>query len=61
MSADKRRLKTRPLCEAQPRLHRYTIGARRLPDLRKLRAALAGRAIHCTIERVGLQVDRHLR
>jgi hypothetical protein len=30
----------------QPRFHRYAIGARKLPDLRALRAAYAGRAIH---------------
>ncbi len=36
--------------DTQPRFHRYAIGARKLPDLRALRAAFAGRAIHSTPE-----------
>lgn len=36
--------------EQQPKFHRYAIGARKLPDLRALRAAFAGRAIHSTLE-----------
>ncbi len=36
--------------DTQPRFHRYAIGARKLPDLRTLRAAFAGRAIHSTPE-----------
>jgi hypothetical protein len=34
----------------QPRYHRYAIGARKLPDLRALRASYAGRAIHSSVE-----------
>jgi hypothetical protein len=34
----------------QPRFHRYAIGTRKLPDLRALRAAYAGRAIHSSPE-----------
>jgi hypothetical protein len=34
--------------EQQPKFRRYAIGARRLPELRELRAAYAGRAIHST-------------
>ena len=36
--------------EQQPRFHRYAIGARKLPDLRALRAAYVGRAIHSSPE-----------
>jgi hypothetical protein len=36
--------------EQQPRFHRYAIGARKLADLRALRAAYVGRAIHSTVE-----------
>jgi hypothetical protein len=36
--------------EQQPKFRRYAIGARRLPELRELRAAYAGRAIHSTLE-----------
>ena len=42
--------------EEQPRFHRYAIGARKLPDLRNLRAAFLGRAIHSTLEAWGAQV-----
>ena len=34
----------------QPRYQRYAIGARKLPDLRGLRAAYLGRAIHSSLE-----------
>lgn len=43
--------------EQQERFHRYAIGARKLPDLRALRAAFAGRAIHSTVEKWSAQVD----
>lgn len=36
--------------EQQPKFHRYLIGARKLPDLRALRAAYTGRAIHSSVE-----------
>ena len=36
--------------EQQPRYHRYAIGARKLPDLRALRAKFIGRAIHSSLE-----------
>jgi hypothetical protein len=36
--------------EQQPKFRRYAIGARRLPELRALRAAYVGRAIHSTPE-----------
>ena len=36
--------------ESQPRFHRYAIGARKLPDLRSLRATFRGRAIHTALE-----------
>jgi hypothetical protein len=36
--------------EQQPRFQRYAIGARKLPDLRALRAAYLGRAIHSSPE-----------
>jgi len=42
--------------EQQPKFHRYAIGARKLPDLRTLRAAFAGRAIHSTPEDWAKQV-----
>jgi hypothetical protein len=47
--------------EQQPRYHRYAIGARKLPDLRELRAAYVGRAIHSTIEEWTAQVDNQVR
>ena len=43
--------------EQTPRFHRYAIGARKLPDLRRLRAAYAGRAIHSSLEAWGSQAD----
>jgi hypothetical protein len=33
-----------------PEFHRYAIGCRKLPDLRDLRAAFVGRAIHSSLE-----------
>ncbi len=36
--------------EQTPKFHRYAIGCRKLPELRDLRAAFAGRAIHTTPE-----------
>jgi hypothetical protein len=36
--------------DRQPRYHRYAIGARKLPDLRALRGAFLGRAIHSAPE-----------
>ena len=36
--------------EQQPRYRRYAIGARKLPDLRALRARYLGRAIHSSLE-----------
>jgi hypothetical protein len=47
--------------EQQPRFHRYAIGARKLPALRQLRAAFAGRAIHATFEEWNAQLDKQLR
>lgn len=35
---------------ATPKFHRYSIAARKLPELRMLRAAYMGRAIHATLE-----------
>jgi hypothetical protein len=42
--------------EQQARFHRYAIGARKLADLRGLRSAFAGRAIHSSPEVHGAQV-----
>jgi len=42
--------------EQQPRFHRYVIGARKLPDLRNLRAAFLGRAVHSSLEAWGAQI-----
>jgi hypothetical protein len=36
--------------EQQQQFHRYAIGCRKLPDLRALRAAFKGRAIHTSLE-----------
>lgn len=43
--------------ERDPRFHRYAIGARKLPDLRSLRAAYVGRAIHSSLEEWRTQMD----
>ena len=37
--------------DQQPKYHRYAIGARKLPDLRALRSAMLGRAIHSSLEK----------
>jgi hypothetical protein len=47
--------------ERQPRYHRYAIGCRKLPDLRALRPAFAGRAIHSTLENWTAQLDAALK
>lgn len=43
--------------EQQQRFRRYAIGCRKLPDLRTLRAAFRGRAIHTSLEAWTAQVD----
>jgi hypothetical protein len=43
--------------DQQPKFHRYAIGARKLPDLRALRAAYAGRAIHSSVDEWTRQVN----
>jgi hypothetical protein len=43
--------------ERQPRFRRYAIGCRKLPDLRSLRQAYIGRAIHSSLEKWTVQVD----
>lgn len=47
--------------EMQPRFHRYAIAARKLPELRTLRSAFAGRAIHSSLEKWSAQVDAAVR
>lgn len=47
--------------EQQQRYHRYAIGARKLPDLRALRSAFLGRAIHSSLEAWTAQVDGFAR
>jgi hypothetical protein len=44
--------------EQQPRYRRYAIGARKLADLRNLRGAYLGRAIHSSMEEWAEQVNR---
>jgi hypothetical protein len=44
--------------EQQPRFRRYAIGCRKLPDLRTLRAAFRGRAIHTSLEAWTAQVEK---
>ena len=44
--------------EQQPRYRRYVIGARKLADLRSLRGAYLGRAIHSSVEEWAEQVRR---
>ena len=41
----------------QPKFHRYAIGARKLAELRDLRAAYLGRAIHSSLEEWSKQVN----
>jgi hypothetical protein len=43
--------------QQQARYHRYSIAARKLPDLRALRAALMGRAIHISPEKWAAQMQ----
>jgi hypothetical protein len=43
--------------EQQQRFRRYAIGCRKLPDLRTLRAAFRGRAIHTSLEAWTAQVE----
>jgi hypothetical protein len=43
--------------EQQQRYRRYAIGARKLPDLRALRAAFVGRAVHTSVEAWAAQVE----
>jgi hypothetical protein len=43
--------------ERNARYRRYAIGCRKLPDLRALRAAMAGRAIHSSLETWTAQLD----
>ena len=43
--------------DRQPRYHRYAIGARKLPELRQLRAAYIGRAVHSSPDEWRAQVD----
>jgi hypothetical protein len=43
--------------EQQPQFRRYAIACRKLPDLRTLRAAFRGRAIHTTLEAWTAQVE----
>jgi hypothetical protein len=43
--------------DQQPRFHRYAIGARKLADLRGLRSAFAGRAIHSCLDTHRTQVS----
>jgi hypothetical protein len=44
--------------EMQQRFHRYAIGARKLPDLRALRSAYLGRAMHSSLENWSQQLDK---
>lgn len=44
--------------EMQPRFHRYVIAARKIPELRRLRASFVGRAIHTSLDAWQEQVNR---
>ncbi|HEY3927579.1 MAG TPA: zinc ribbon domain-containing protein [Candidatus Koribacter sp.] len=46
--------------QIDPRFHRYAIAARRIPDLRQVRASLIGRAIHSSAETWSAQVEKFL-
>jgi hypothetical protein len=46
--------------ERDPRFHRYAIAARRIPELREVRAAFLGRAIHSSFETWKAQVEKIL-
>jgi hypothetical protein len=48
---------TDELLEQQHRFRKYAIGCRKLPDLRMLRAAFRGRAIHTSLETWTSQVE----
>jgi hypothetical protein len=43
--------------EQEQRFHRYAIGCRKLPDLRTLRAAFRGRAMHTSLDAWTAQVE----
>jgi hypothetical protein len=47
--------------DTRPRFHRYAIACRKLPELRRLRAAFLGRAVHTTVEAWGKQVGEILK
>ena len=47
--------------ERDPRFRRYAIGCRKLPDLRTLRAAFRGRAIHTSLEAWTAQVEKEAK
>jgi hypothetical protein len=47
--------------ERDPKFHRYAIAARRIPELREVRAALLGRAIHSSFEAWKAQVEKILQ
>jgi len=47
--------------EREPRFRRYAIGCRKLPDLRTLRAAFRGRAIHTSLEAWTAQVEKEAK
>ncbi len=44
-----------------PRFHRYAIAARRLPEVREVRASFLGRALHSSVEAWQSQVDTLLK
>ena len=46
--------------EMQPKFHRYVIAARKIPELRRLRASFLGRAIHTSLESWQEQVNKIL-
>src|SRR4029077_9754717 len=46
---------------ADPRFHRYSIAARRLPEVREVRASFLGRALHSSPEAWQAQVDSILK
>ena len=46
--------------EMQPKFHRYLIAARKIPELRRLRASFLGRAIHGSLESWQEQVNKIL-
>ena len=42
--------------DRQPKFHRYAIGCRKLPDLRRLRGSMLGRALHTDLDAWSAQV-----